>query len=1060
MRFILILFVLFSNSIFAQFYQGPAPSNGYREAGNPYYWKNRKPHEAYWQQDVHYRMRANISDQTDIIDAGSELTYWNNSPDTLRIVYFHLYQNAFQPGSYFHDLNKNNDVKPKYGQYEQQGLGTQIESLTINGSAPRIEFDNTIMRVILPSPLYPGQSIDFKIKFKTYFDSGSLRRRMKKFDASGYKHFDGVHWYPRICVYDAKFGWNTDQHLGKEFYGDYGTYDVELTFPNHYVMDATGVLLNPEEVYPGDLRQKLDLSNFKNKPYNSPASEITKADGTTKTWKFHAENVHDFAWTADPTYRIGELSWNGVKCIALAQESHASGWQEAPSFIAKVVEVYSKDFGMYAYPKMIAADAQDGMEYPMLTLDGGSYPGYHNVIAHEIGHNWFFGMVGNNETYRAALDEGFTQFLTSWSLMRIDGKYPLRGQYKSKYLERFYKPLPTLESSVYMGYMTDAINHNDEQLNTHSDQFNAALGHGGGYRHVYYKTAVMLYNLEYVLGEELFLKAMQNYFHQWKMCHPYFEDFRASIIRYTKVDLNWFFDQWLETTKRIDYGISGVKRVEKNDQFNKYKISFVRRDRMQMPVDFTVIGKSGKEYDFHIPNTYFVKATEATILPMWKGWDKINETYSAIVTIPEEIADVKIDITNRLADVNELDNSFHMPVDFGFDAQINNPADRHNYIFRWRPDVWYNSIDGIKAGLHFNGNYMQSKHNFRFSMWYNTGVLSGNDSLESSTKRDLFSYVFAYNTALGRNFHSFIERRFLDGLTATRLGLEKVQGANTYTLSFKSMYRGDRNSLNYLLYPDYWRENAWNNTINIDFSRNYDYSFGNGNIKLGGRSSALTEDYDYTALNMNVINENRFGKIDIRTRTFIQYGRGNSFAPESKLYLAGANPEGLMESKYTRSRGIVPTDWVGYGVDYNHFHAGGGLNLRGYSNYVVPVPDGAGLDSLNNGYSGAAVNAEIDFDRLVNFRPRFTRNWLKLDAYLFGDIGILYNRYAKGSFNNSGFRSDAGVGTAWTIKRFGVLNQINPLTIRFDVPVVVSHAPFVNNEHVRFRWVVGISRAF
>ena len=144
---------------------------------------------------------------------------------------------------------------------------------------------------------------------------------------------------------------------------------------------------------------------------------ITPYDSTVrKVWRYHAENVHDFAFTADPTYRIGEAEWNGIKCIAMAEEPHASKWQNAAEYCAKTIEAHSTWFGMYAYPKMVVADARDGMEYPMLTLDGGSDPGYRGLFVHEIGHNWFYGMVGTNETYRAMLDEGFTQFLTGWGL--------------------------------------------------------------------------------------------------------------------------------------------------------------------------------------------------------------------------------------------------------------------------------------------------------------------------------------------------------------------------------------------------------------------------------------------------------------------------------------------------------------------------------------------------------------------------------------------------------------------------------------------------------------------
>ncbi len=187
---------------------------------------------------------------------------------------------------------------------------------------------------------------------------------MKLFNSFGKKHYDVVHWYPRVTVIDRKFGWTTDQHMDHEFYGDFGSYHVEMTMPNNYVADGTGILTNEKEVLPDTLRQKLDLSNFLKKEFNSPPSTIIKKDGTKKTWKFSAINVHDFAFTADPNYRIGETNWDGVRCIALVQEPHAAGWYNAPQYIAKVLEVNSYNIGPYHYPKMIVADAQDGNGIP------------------------------------------------------------------------------------------------------------------------------------------------------------------------------------------------------------------------------------------------------------------------------------------------------------------------------------------------------------------------------------------------------------------------------------------------------------------------------------------------------------------------------------------------------------------------------------------------------------------------------------------------------------------------------------------------------------------------
>lgn len=1040
----------------------------YRSSSNPYYWKNRKPYEGYWQQDVAYKIRATLIDTADVVEATEELTYYNNSPDTLYEVFFHLYQNAFLKGAYLENLNRANNFYQKFGRYESSGKGTTITSVQAGGDdlVPSIDF--SIMNLKLKKPILPNSSIVFTIAFRTYFDDGgNQRRRMKLFNAYGNKHYDGVHWYPRICVYDRKFGWETDQHLGKEFYGDFGTYDVELNFPKHFVLDATGVLQNKEEVFPGDLRARLDIGNFRDKPLYEKPSVVIAPDGTYKSWKFRAENVHDFAWTADPTYRIGEVNitlpdGHQVQCISLAQEPHASRWQDAASFASKVIELYSRDFGMYAYPKMIVADARDGMEYPMLTLDGGLSPGYYGLLAHEIGHNWFFGMVGNNETYRASLDEGFTQFLTHWSMSRLTREYPRPGK---GYMGRTYKPLPLMDQTVYLGYTRDAINHSDMPLNTHSDDFNGGLHHGGGYSQVYYKTATMLYNLQYVLGDSLFLGAMRHYFNQWKMCHPYFEDFRNSIIHYTHVDLNWFFDQWMETTKTIDYAIKGVKPVlENGKRTDFYLVKLKRKGTMQMPVDLMAYSRNGKIYTSQVSNTYFFKSnTGAGGRNTWKGWGLLNPTYQALIYCPDGLKKVSIDTTYRLADINWLDNSTKCPVRFGFDNQVKSPADRRHYIMKWRPDVWYNSIDGVKAGLHLNGNYMGYKHIFQVTAWYNTRL--GNDTAIS--RRNPVNYTFSYTNHFPRSFHYTIRSRFLDGLWLNRIGIEKAYGRHVLTAYVKSMYRDAADDLAYLLYPSEWNAGKWNNTLNLEYARSYVYRGGSGLIRLAMRTSTLASDYDYSSLNLTMTNTSQLGRFDLRTRVFGQYMTGSNVAPESMLNVAGANSEDMMDNKFVRSRAFVPADWLGYGNDVNHFHYGGGLNIRGFAGYALPTETGTSQVWLYKGMSGASFNAELDFDRLVRFEPRWTRDVLHLDLYLFGDAGFVQGQFKAGEFGLANDRTvtgkllvSAGTGAALTIKRWGRLDEIKPLTIRFDVPWFLSTTPFVDGEHVKFRWIVGVSRSF
>lgn len=1069
-HFPVLVLILWAFQGFSQGYDPLHAPNTYQAHDNPHYWQNKKPFEGYWQQDVHYTLKANIDEATDIIDGKEKLVYTNNSPDTLTFVFFHLYQQAFQPGSYYDNLQHHNHQRPEYGNYERDGLGTKVSNVKVNGTTVEPSFDNTIMRIELPTPLAPNSSIELEMDFKTYFQAGTdMGRRMKTFDAWGNKHYDGVHWYPRIAVYDRKFGWTSDQHLSREFYGDFGAFDVELTFSSNFIVEATGNLVNRDEMLPADLRAKLDIRNFKQKRWNDKPTEIIPYDPKQrKTWTFHAENVHDFAFSADPTYRIGEAEWNGIKCYAMAQEPHAAAWQNAAEYTAKIIQTFSEDIGMYTYHKMVVCDARDGMEYPMITLDGGWDPQYRSLLVHEVGHNWFFGQIGTNETYRAFMDEGFTQFLTVWGLEAIDGDTLVMPKWGGKYHKKYSKDQLAMNEEIYYGYMRDAVKGHDPPLNTHSDQFNGALGQGGGYGHVYYKTAAMLYNLQYVLGDELFLKSMQHYFNQWKIAHPYPEDFRNSIIQYSDVDLNWFFDQWLETTKRIDYG---VKKVRKGDAENEYVITFERNGEMQMPLDFTVKARDGKSYDYHIPNTWFVKKTGATVLPKWTGWDKLHPTYEAHVIIPEGIDNVQIDPTNRLADSYMLNNSKKTPINYSFDSHIYNTPDWRSYEVNARPELWWNGYDGFKPGLHINGNYLNHKHIFDATVWLNTGLAQNlhpefvNDD-NVNNEFDDFSYRFNYRNGierLSKNTYYDLHASKMAGLEIYKVGLDKTanNGKTKLYTFFKSMIRKDSADLVYLLYPEQWQVRKYNNTFNFGVDHRYKYARGKGHINLNLRSSTVGGDYDYAQISMTVINRNRVGKLKVNTRAFALFGTGTNTPDESALYLAGGNPEQMMDSKYTRATGFWDHAFARYDRTTDHFNVGGGLGLRGYSGYLATfVDDNDSLRFVHKGQSGASANIEIELQNLINWKPRKLSRMFKLEYYLFGDAGVITANLPDEDPILSDIRMDGGFGMALTIKRWGSLYKIKPLTVRFDMPFVLNRPPFREGDYAQMRWVLGINRAF
>ncbi len=254
----LMLIVLCSARLPGQRFDPLHPPNTFRNADNPHYWKNAPPYAGYWQQDVHYRIKLRLDEGTDIGTGQLSLTYWNNSPDTLREVFFHLYQNAYDSGSYLQDLEEGQGGWHDFS--AERRRGTDVLSMRVDGAELEREVDNTILRAQLKNPLPPQGRVIFEVEFRTFW--GGDDRRMKLFNAWGYKHYDGTHWYPRISVYDRKFGWDTQQHLGSEFYGDFGAYDVELDMPNDQVLEATGWLQNPQEVMPADLRAKLDIAQL------------------------------------------------------------------------------------------------------------------------------------------------------------------------------------------------------------------------------------------------------------------------------------------------------------------------------------------------------------------------------------------------------------------------------------------------------------------------------------------------------------------------------------------------------------------------------------------------------------------------------------------------------------------------------------------------------------------------------------------------------------------------------------------------------------------------------
>jgi aminopeptidase N len=489
-------------------------------------------------------------------------------------------------------------------------------------------------------------------------------------------------------------------------------------------------------------------------------------------------------------------------------------------------------------------------------------------------------------------------------------------------------------------------------------------------------------------------------------------------------------------------------------------VTFERKSRMQMPIDFRVIAKDGKSYDYHIPNNWFIKKTDATVLEKWHGWDLIHPTYTAHLDIPSGIEEVIIDPSGRLADAYMPDNNSKCNTTFSFDHKLYQYPDWTNYEIKYRPDVWWNNYDGVKVGLNLNGGYMRHHHLFDASVWFNTGALQ-KDSIANANDYDYYSYRVNYNTNLDEialNTRLNVRSQFLAGLHTNKLSLVKSdsKGNNKLTVDFLSMYRTNDN---YLI-NNGWDLRTMNNRIDLNLEHKYKYSYGKGTLNLKLQSSALGSAYDYNKLILSAKNNNKVEKLKINTRAYFQLGTGNNWAEESKLSLAGANNEEMMGSKFTRAEGIVSADFMGYDYTTNYFHAAGGLNLRGYSGYLAPEFNENGtVASYNyNGRSGAAFNTEIDFTAYLPYSIRKNN----IASYLFADAGIISSEnLTKENYKEvfSDVRADAGVGFTYTLRNFGPLEAVKPLVIRFDMPLFLNRPPASDEDFFQFRWLIGINRA-
>jgi hypothetical protein len=576
----------------------------------------------YWQQHVDYTMDIDMNVNNYQYKGIQKVVYTNNSPDKLNKVFYHLYFNAFQPGSQMdvRSLNiKDPDrrVRDRISKLNDNEIGyIKVNSLKQNGTEVRHETVGTILEVTLNDPIEAGESVTFDMIFDAQVPI-QIRR-------SGRNSKEGValsmsQWYPKMAEYDFQ-GWHTPPYIAREFHGIWGDFDVTIHIDKSYTLGGTGYLQNPQEIGHG---------------YEDVTKALNLPSGDKLSWHFKAPNVHDFMWGADPAYIHDVLKMdNGIDLHFLYKKTLASeyleNWKKLQSKTADLMTYFSENIGQYPYKQYSVIQGGDGgMEYAMSTLITGErkFGSLFGVTAHEMAHTWFQFLLATNESLHPWMDEGFTSYISNKATAEI--------------LETGANP----NAGAYRGYNYVVQNNIEEPLSTHADRYHINTAYSVA---SYSKGSIFLSQLEYIIGAENTAKGIKKYFTDFSFKHPTPNDIKRSMEKVSGIHLDWYLNEWTQTLHTIDYG---VKSVEGN------RITLERIGKMPMPIDIEVTYKDGSKEHFNIPLRIMRgnKPTSATVIEDW-GWAIPTYTF----TTSKNIKSVVIDKSNLMADINDENNVFEV----------------------------------------------------------------------------------------------------------------------------------------------------------------------------------------------------------------------------------------------------------------------------------------------------------------------------------------------------------------------------------------------------------------
>ena len=645
-----------------------------------------------WQQRVKYSMDINMDVTTNRFAGTQKLEYFNNSPDTLKRVFYHMYWNAFQPGSMMdvrsRELGKglytkgqpdwDGRVRDRINNLKPDEIGYQkVNALTMNGVKQEYIMHETILEVVLSKPILPKTKVVFDMNFEAQVPL-QIRRSGRDNPNTGVR-YSMSQWYPKLCEYDYE-GWHADPYIAREFYGIWGDFDVNITIDKNYTLGGTGYLTNAQQIGHG---------------YEAPGTKAVVPAGDKLTWKFTAPNVHDFMWAADPDYKhIVRQIQNGpaihvlykkndehLKTLyealnATAKANNYGGkfenfvkdyearWNEVAEAAVTVLPFIESKFGAYPYKQYSFIHGGDGgMEYPMATLIHTSSLG---TAFHEWMHSWYQMMLGTNELEYCWMDEGFTSYaesLVSEYYRGVSGKSVEQGTTgtgpRKKTIDQNYKKAdifngdPNPHEDAYQNYFGLAKSGLEEPLTTHADHYETNRAYGAA---AYSKGEVFMEQLGYIVGASVRDQILHEYYNTWRFKHPNVNDLMRVAEKASNMQLGWYREYFVNTTKTINYGIDSIW-----SEGNKTKVRLKRIGKFPMPVDLMVVYKDGSRHLQYIPVSfmYGAKANEYgnTEFVKHAAWPWTNPTYEILIDKPlTELKSLEIDPSQRLADVDKSNN--------------------------------------------------------------------------------------------------------------------------------------------------------------------------------------------------------------------------------------------------------------------------------------------------------------------------------------------------------------------------------------------------------------------